>query len=127
MILFNDRLDAGNLLARKIGESGIDVSNSIILGIPRGGIAVGHPISKKFTCPLLPLTLRKLPLPLYDQMGFGVVNLDKKVILNNEVIRQFHIDPVFFYVYHFFFSQTIFSHLVCDVDSPASNRAFSYP
>jgi putative phosphoribosyl transferase len=85
MILFKDRLDAGTRLAEKI-HLGKDDKNPIILGIPRGGISIGYPIAVKLNCPLEPITLRKLPLPQNDQMGFGAVTLNKKVVLNKKLI-----------------------------------------
>ena len=85
MILFKDRLDAGAKLAEKI-HLGKGDKNPIVLGIPRGGIAVGYPVAVKLGCPLEPITLRKLPLPKNDQMGFGAVTLNKKVMLNKRLI-----------------------------------------
>jgi len=90
MILFKGRRDAGKKLAEEISLKLF--FNPIVLGIPRGGIVVGEPIAYKLSCPLEPITLRKLPLPMNDQMGFGVVTLDKKVILNEELIRAGYID-----------------------------------
>ena len=85
MILFKDRLDAGAKLAEKI-HLGKGDKNPIVLGIPRGGIAVGYPAAVKLDCPLEPITLRKLPIPQNDQMGFGAVTLNKKVMLNKSLI-----------------------------------------
>lgn len=85
MILFKDRLDAGTKLAGKI-HLVKDDKNPIVLGIPRGGISVAYPIAVKLNCPLEPITLRKLPLPQNDQMGFGAVTLNKKVMLNKKLI-----------------------------------------
>ena len=85
MILFKDRLDAGAKLAEKI-HLGKGDKDPIVLGIPRGGISVGYPIAVKLNCPLEPVTLRKLPIPQNDQMGFGAVTLNRKVMLNKSVI-----------------------------------------
>jgi putative phosphoribosyl transferase len=85
MILFKNRLDAGAKLAEKI-HLGRDDKNPIVLGIPRGGISVGYPIAVKLNCPLEPITLRKLPIPQNDQMGFGAVTLNRKVMLNKRLI-----------------------------------------
>jgi len=85
MILFKNRLDAGERLSAKIQLSEGD-KNPIVLGIPRGGISVGYSIARKLNCPLEPITLRKLPIPQNDQMGFGAVTLDKQVILNRRLI-----------------------------------------
>ncbi len=85
MILFKNRLDAGERLAEKI-HLGKEDKNPIVLGIPRGGISVGYPVARKLNCLLEPITLRKLPIPQNDQMGFGAVTLDRQVILNRRLI-----------------------------------------
>jgi putative phosphoribosyl transferase len=85
MILFKNRLDAGAMLAEKI-HLGKDDKNPIVLGIPRGGISVGYPVAAKLNCLLEPITLRKLPIPGNDQMGFGAVTLDRRVMLNKRLI-----------------------------------------
>jgi putative phosphoribosyl transferase len=85
MILFKNRLDAGERLSAKIHLSEGD-KNPIVLGIPRGGISVSYPIARKLNCLLEPITLRKLPIPQNDQMGFGAVTLDRQVILNRRLI-----------------------------------------
>ena len=86
MILFDDRIDAGQKLADKI-HLGKNDKDPIVLGIPRGGIAVGYPVALRLGCALEPITLRKLPIPQNDQMGFGAVTLNKKVILNERLIN----------------------------------------
>jgi len=85
MILFKNRLEAGERLAEKI-HLGREDKNPIVLGIPRGGISVGYPVARKLNCLLEPITLRKLPIPQNDQMGFGAVTLDRQVILNRRLI-----------------------------------------
>jgi putative phosphoribosyl transferase len=85
MIFFKNRLDAGERLSAKIHLSE-DEKNPIVLGIPRGGISVGYPVARKLNCLLEPITLRKLPIPQNDQMGFGAVTLDRQVILNKRLI-----------------------------------------
>jgi putative phosphoribosyl transferase len=87
MILFEDRYDAGNKLIEEIISLKHEFRNPIVLGIPRGGLAVGYPLAKKLKCSLEPVMLRKLPIPFNQEMGFGTVDLDKKVILNEELIK----------------------------------------
>jgi putative phosphoribosyl transferase len=85
--IFEDRYDAGSKLAEEIISQQRAFSNPIVLGIPRGGLAVGYPVAQKLTCPLEPVMLRKLPIPFNREMGFGTVDLDKKVILNEDLIK----------------------------------------
>lgn len=86
MTLFKDRIDAGEQLARSIHLNGTD-SSPIVLGIPRGGVEVGYPVALELGCPLDALTLRKLPLPWNDQMGFGAVTIDRKISLNKGLLK----------------------------------------
>ena len=88
MILFEERFDAGNKLTEEIFSLEYEFKNPLVLGIPRGGLAVGYPLAKKLKCSLEPVMLRKLPIPFNQEMGFGTVDLDKKVILNEELIKK---------------------------------------
>lgn len=88
MIFFRDRYAAGQKLADDPDLQKNISKKSIVLGIPRGGIEVGYPIARRFFCPLEPITLRKLPLPGNDQVGFGAVTLNRQVILNDELVRR---------------------------------------
>ncbi len=88
MFLFKDRSDAGQKLGQYLKDRNLSFHDPIVLGIARGGIAVGRPVAKIFSCGLFPLTLRKLPLPDDDQMGFGVVTIDQKVILNEDIVQR---------------------------------------
>ncbi|MCB4791483.1 MAG: phosphoribosyltransferase [Elusimicrobia bacterium] len=91
-MLFKNRIDAGRKLADKIGKSGAKLTDPLVLGIPRGGIGVGYPVADYLKCPLEPITVRKLPIPSNDQTGFGVVNLDKEVILNDYFLDQGYVN-----------------------------------
>ena len=92
MILFKDRYDAGGKLAQKISELfPKHTKDFVVLGIPRGGIAVGYCVAKALSCPLEPITVRKLPIPWSDQVGFGAVTINKEVILNEELLSREHI------------------------------------
>lgn len=89
MVLFKDRFDAGKKLAQKIVELYPNHTKGfVVLGIPRGGIAVGYPVAKSLSCPLEPVTVRKLPIPWNDQVGFGAVTINKEVILNEELLSR---------------------------------------
>jgi putative phosphoribosyl transferase len=89
MPLYEDRRDAGRKLARKIQSTGLHYyKNPIVLGIPRGGLDIGEPIAEMLSCPLEPVTLRKLPLPQDPEMGFGAINIDKEVIVNQQLVDE---------------------------------------
>ena len=90
MILFKDRQEAGQELVKKLEEykNNQDV---IILGIPRGGVAVGSVLAKKLNVKFDLIIPRKLPIPISPEMGFGAVLGDGTVLLNEDVIQAYSI------------------------------------
>lgn len=61
-------------------------TDPIVLGIPRGGVAVGYRIREALKAPLDAIVLRKLPVPDNPEVGFGAVTLDKTVIFNEPLL-----------------------------------------
>jgi putative phosphoribosyl transferase len=92
MVLFNDRLQAGDFLAEKFSLLKPQPKDPIVLGIPRGGIPVGSRLAKSLASPLDTIVLRKLPIPTNPEAGFGAVTLDKTVIFNQELLPFIHLD-----------------------------------
>lgn len=83
---FRDRTDAGKQLAQKLG--GYYQHNCLVFALPRGGVPVGHEISRSLACPLDVLLVRKLGLPGNEEVAMGAVTLGDKVLARDEVIRM---------------------------------------
>ncbi|MBI3951578.1 MAG: phosphoribosyltransferase [Acidobacteria bacterium] len=82
---FRDRLDAGQHLAEALQE--YRGQNVIVLGIPRGGVAVAHAVAQALDAELDVIIPRKLPLPFSPEAGFGAVAEDGSRVLNERLIR----------------------------------------
>jgi putative phosphoribosyl transferase len=89
LIAFRDREDAGRVLAKFAGP--VQPADPVVLALPRGGVAVGAPIADALGAPLVPLVVRKLPIPVSPEMGFGAVAIDGTMVLNDDVVRTFGI------------------------------------
>jgi putative phosphoribosyl transferase len=89
VVAFADREDAGRVLAGFIGSA--RSANPLVLALPRGGIAVGARLADALGAALLPLVVRKLPIPVAPEMGFGAVAIDGTRVLNDEVVAGFRI------------------------------------
>lgn len=74
MAMFTDRVEAG----KKLGFRLHDVVNedSVILAIPRGGVVIGHQISKHYGIPLDVIVSKKITPPGNDEFGVGSVLFD---------------------------------------------------
>lgn len=85
-VLFKNRVDVGQKLAQALKEIKLDFKKPIVLGIPRGGIPVGYVLAKALSCELDTIVLRKIPIPSDPEAGYGAVTIDRKVILNQEML-----------------------------------------
>jgi putative phosphoribosyl transferase len=86
---FRTRFDAGRALAEELRA--YTGSNAVVLGIARGGIAVGRALADELQLPLEPLVPRKIPIPWSPEMGYGAVMPDGTVVLNDRLVRQLNL------------------------------------
>lgn len=83
--VFEDRSDAGRKLSYFLSD--YKNSNSIILAIPSGGLPVGKELKDFLSAELELLIVRKIQIPWNPEAGFGAMNLDGDIILNEKLIR----------------------------------------
>jgi putative phosphoribosyl transferase len=60
----------------------------MVLAIPNGGIPLGAEIATALEAELDVVVVRKLPLPLSPESGFGALADDGSIILNEELVRR---------------------------------------
>jgi putative phosphoribosyl transferase len=87
---FQDRLDAGNLLADKLygrlKNMAVNHGNILILGIPRGGVIVGDIVAKKFSADFDIIIGRKLGAPANVELAIGAVMEDGTAYINQYLV-----------------------------------------
>lgn len=84
--MFKDREEAGRLLAARLGAYRDD-KTALILALPRGGVAVGYPLSLALHLPLDVFITRKLGAPGNPEFAIGAVTETGSVFLNPEAHR----------------------------------------
>jgi len=84
---FRERSDAGRNLVEFIKRGPQEFS--IVLALPRGGVPVGEPVAEALGAPLSVVLVRKLPIPVSPEMGFGAVTIDGTSILNERVVAEY--------------------------------------
>jgi putative phosphoribosyl transferase len=95
--LFQDRRDAGRILARAIQdasqESDVarDWQNGVVLALPRGGVPVAYEVARALDLPLDILVVRKLGVEGLEELAMGAVASDGTVAINATVLNQFEI------------------------------------
>ena len=84
--VFKDRSEAGRFLSQKLLKH--KGSDSIILAIPSGGLPVAFEIMQALSIPLDLIIVRKIQIPGNPEAGFGAMNPDGDVILNQSLLNQ---------------------------------------
>ncbi|GAA1820115.1 phosphoribosyltransferase [Agromyces neolithicus] len=91
MEYFTDRADAGRRLAARL--SGLDVPDSVVLGLPRGGVPVAAPVAVALGAPLDVLVVRKLGVPGQPELAMGAIGEQGARVLNDDIISHVRLKP----------------------------------
>lgn len=83
--IFDDRHQAGRLLAERLGH--LQEENPIVLALPRGGVPVGFEIARALKAPLDVILVRKIGAPAQPELALGAVvdGARAQTIINEEV------------------------------------------
>jgi uncharacterized protein (TIGR00369 family) len=82
---FRNRADAGRQLAsRLLPLKGKDV---VVLGLPRGGVAVAAEVARALDAPLDVILVRKLGVPVQPELGMGAIGEGDARVINADVVR----------------------------------------
>ena len=85
-MLFEDRFEAGRVLASKLSEfSGRD--DVVVLALPRGGVPVGYEVARALKAQLDIFVVRKLGTPGQEELAMGALASGGVTVLNREVIQ----------------------------------------
>ncbi len=86
--IFKNRREAGRELTTALIKRGYKGRNTIVLGIPRGGIIVADEVAKVFSAALDVIIARKLRAPFRPELGIGAVVDGNNIVLNEGVVRS---------------------------------------
>lgn len=70
-MIFRDRKDAGEILARRLLH--YRGRKPVVLALPRGGVPVGYEIAKALDAPLDIVLVRKIGVPFQPELALGAV------------------------------------------------------
>jgi putative phosphoribosyl transferase len=89
---FRDRAQAGQLLSQKL-RTYADRPDVIVLGLPRGGVAVAREVARSLRAPLDVFLVRKLGAPGQEELAMGAIATGGVRVLNDDVVRALRISP----------------------------------
>jgi putative phosphoribosyl transferase len=87
-LIFKDRHDAGIQLAAALTRRNYGPRDTVVFGIPRGGIIVADEVARCLSAPLDILVARKLRAPNQPDLGIGAVTLGEGNYFINEELAH---------------------------------------
>jgi putative phosphoribosyl transferase len=85
--IFEDRKDAGRQLAKKL--SSYCDENTLVLGMPRGGVVVAAEVARELKLPLDVIVARKIGAPGQPEFAIGAISGKDIEVLNEDMIHHF--------------------------------------
>ena len=85
-MVFNDRVEAGQLLAGELKRYR-DRDDVIVLGLPRGGVPVAFQVARQLRAPLDVIVVRKLGVPGHEELAMGAIASGGVQVMNDSVVR----------------------------------------
>lgn len=89
--LFRDRRDAGRQLASRL-VAFAHRDDTLVLGLPRGGVVVAHEVAQALDAPLDVLVVRKLGAPHNEEFAIGAI-ASGVVVVDPDVVRGLEVPP----------------------------------
>jgi len=86
----HDRKQAGQQLAEKLSALA-NRPDVIVLGLPRGGVAVACSIATSLRAPLDVFLVRKLGVPGYEELAMGAVAMGDVQIVDPDIVEEFRL------------------------------------
>jgi putative phosphoribosyl transferase len=71
-MMFHDRKDAGEQLAARLVH--LKSRQTVVLALPRGGVAIGFEIARRLGAPLDIVLVRKIGVPWQPELALGAVS-----------------------------------------------------
>lgn len=81
---FRNRTDGGRQLAELLAH--LRGRDSIVLGLPRGGLPVAYEVAHALRAPLDVLNVRKLGVPWHEELAMGAIATGGVRVVNDDVI-----------------------------------------
>jgi putative phosphoribosyl transferase len=85
---FEDRVDAGRRLAELLLARGYTGEDTVVLGLPRGGVPVAYEVATALGAPMDVCVVRKVGAPGFQELGLGAVAEGGVAFLNERLMEE---------------------------------------
>jgi predicted phosphoribosyltransferase len=87
---FTNRIDAGSQLGLVLSEYA-DRADTLVLGLPRGGVPVAFEVARALNAPLDVFIVRKLGVPGHEEVAMGAIATGGAILIDDTVVRELRI------------------------------------
>lgn len=87
---FANRALAAQLLAVYLRHY-VDAPGAVVLGLPRGGVAVAHEIALALRLRMKALLVRKLRVPRHPELAFGSICSTGHAFIDQDMVNAYHL------------------------------------
>ena len=96
--MFKDRYEAGRQLAKKLKKYK-NRENTVVLGLPRGGVPVAYELAEALNLPLDLIIIKKLCAPHQSELAIGAVDETGHTTMNLDIVSKlamslYHIERI---------------------------------
>lgn len=85
---FHDRSEAGRLLGKILADRLPPAGDTLVLGLPRGGVPVAFEVARALNAPLDVLVVRKLGVPGWEELAMGAIASGGVRVFNERIVRD---------------------------------------
>jgi predicted phosphoribosyltransferase/pimeloyl-ACP methyl ester carboxylesterase len=85
---FLDRIDAGRQLAKLVKQQDFLDQETVVLGLPRGGLPVAYEIAMALDAPLDVIVVRKLGVPFQPELAMGAIGENGIRTINQDIVSM---------------------------------------
>ena len=89
--MFDDRVDAGRQLAKKLQQ--FRDTATVVLGLPRGGVPVAAEVARQLGLPLDIIGARKLGVPGNEELAMGAIGEGGVRVFNQALADSLGVSP----------------------------------
>lgn len=94
-MIFSNRKEAAKELSKVLSELIKNKENTIVVGIPRGGVILSYEIAKELGIKFSVVVVKKIPSPQDSELGIGAIAQDGTIIINEDLVMELGIGKLY--------------------------------